>query len=486
MDLNAHTWRLFKEHPDGQAVIKLFADASDNMDELDIAFRYNTRLKRYYDNKKDRDGIQEVCYWLWQDVIDIPEHTKPTTVEEAKALYEDVVNRISDYRRTLADMTWLSFLLYYYANDFFFPYLYQYEIAPLLKVCDAFGITLPPMPKKADYAARCAYYWQLCEVMLTYRSENGLAPAELCAFLYEHARHYIEGDFTEMPEPSRAWFIGGAISDIDLKGRLWQGNPDTRKGDILVHYETTPVSAITCVWRSATDGVIDPFFHYYGEIYLRDQMAVPKITLKELKGDAYFAQHPLVRKNLQGVNGYAMSGRDFAELKRLWQSKGFDTQVLPELYAPSLPEDVLQRIEAMTGKKEKGVEELLLIPMLLTPMGLVEGRDYVRQQALQAGRAHEKYEDFAIRYRMEGDEPRADVVIEAKYHIRNTHDFYEAFGQGSSYARLLRARVMCLCDIDGLLIFKDDGGFSRDRYKKVYWQELANSDVFNEVKGMMG
>lgn len=79
----------------------------------------------------------------------------------------------------------------------------------------------------------------------------------------------------------------------------WQSNMDTKRGDILIHYETSPVSAITCLWIAQTDGVIDPFFHYYSNTYIGDRIVIPNISLKELKADIYFSNHPLVRKNFQ-------------------------------------------------------------------------------------------------------------------------------------------------------------------------------------------
>lgn len=69
-----------------------------------------------------------------------------------------------------------------------------------------------------------------------------------------------------------------------------------------------------------------------------------------MKADTYFSNHPLVRKNFQGVNGWPVTGKDYAELMRMIEAKGFDTSVLPQIYAPSLPEGIVI-------KEEKDVEK---------------------------------------------------------------------------------------------------------------------------------
>ena len=75
-------------------------------------------------------------------------------------------------------------------------------------------------------------------------------------------------------------------------------NQETKKGDILVHYETSPISAITCLWIAQVDGVIDPFTHYYSNTYISNRIAIPHITLKELREDERLLQPPAHKKEL--------------------------------------------------------------------------------------------------------------------------------------------------------------------------------------------
>lgn len=490
MKLNAFTWKMYQERNESQMVMQTFSEVAEKRNEIEIAFKYNEQLKKFYDTPQNTTWIRSFCDTLWHRFINnAPDASIPQTLEEARVEYENLVEKykeheesinpkINGYKEIHGWITWFSFMLFEYAPDFFFPYLYQYSIHHLYKVADTFEIELPPLPKKADHKGRCMFYWELCEKLYKFRIDNNLSPVELCAFLYDFAPNYITKFNSDMPEPANAWFIGGKIEDEDLENLYWQANADTKKGDILVHYETSPVSAITCVWRSATDGVIDPFFQYYGNIYLRDQILVPPITFKELKEDAHFSKFPLVRKRFQGVNGWQMGSKDYSELIRIWQSKGFDTSVLPKLYAPKLINDIDIVLE-------KDVEEKLLIPMLLTPMGLKYKIDYDRQIPLRTGHGHRVFEDFAIHLGERNGQMTARVIVEAKRFEMKSRYVAENLTQAISYASLMHSSVIVLCYKDCILIFQDDNGFDRDRYKKVYWGELEDPDVFNEVKAML-
>lgn len=203
----------------------------------------------------------------------ILEYEEPelNSLQQAKNLYEGVIStglsvegeiifKIGDYASILNCIPELSLGLYYQFKEFFFPMLFMCRFFDLNKIADIFNIEVPPIPKKSDYKARCMYYRELCEVFYKFRMENNLLPAELCAFLYDYVPNFISKEKTDIPKPAQAWFIGGKTDPKEaiLDQTFWQANPNTKKGDILVHYETSPISAITCLWIAQTDGVIDP------------------------------------------------------------------------------------------------------------------------------------------------------------------------------------------------------------------------------------
>lgn len=490
MKFNQYTWNLYKQSPNGQKSIKEFEESSNNATAMDLVFKYNPRMKLWLDNVKARTLIADFCKSMWcYNIEEFPDKERPKALEEAKEYYEDVVSRgywedgeiaipRDDFKTILNNIVWISFLMYYFSPEFYFPNIFVFRFFDLKKIADTFDIELSPIPKKPNYKARCMYYWRLCEVFYQFRTNNNLSPAELCAFLYDFAPNFISKENTEIPKPSQAWCIGGLIDPAEVYDiTFWQANPETKKGDILIHYETSPISAITCIWIAQADGVIDPFFHYYSNTYIGDKIDIPRITLKELQTNKYFSKHPLVRKKFQGVNGWPMSSEDYSELLRMIKAKGFDTDTLPKLYTPTLPKNVSIEIE-------RDVEQQLLEP-LLNSMEWYENKDFIRQLPIHAGRGHRVFPDYALHYDNKPDYERAKVLIEAKLHMKNNREVEDAFLQARSYALLLDSSVIVLCDKQCLIIYEKKDSFDRDRYKKYHWVDFENPDIFNELKNKL-
>ncbi len=485
MKFNQYTWNLYKQSTEGQKAIKEFEEAVDNYSEYEIFKKYNPDSAQFF----TKEYFLDTCNLFWACSFDGIE--SPKVFEEAKefyvtlitkGIYDDdkvaVINE-GEFQLMLSANDMLSFMLYYFAPKYFFPNLFRTRFFDLNKISDTFEIELPPIPKKSDYKSRCIYYWDLCEVFYKFRTENSLSPEELCAFLYDYAPNFISKEKTGIPQPAQAWFIGGKTDPKEaiLDQTFWQANPNTKKGDILIHYETSPISAITSLWIAQTDGVIDPFFHYYSNTYIGNKIDIPHITLKELQADEYFSMHPLIRKKFQGVNGWPMSSEDYSELLRMIRAKGFGTDTLPKLYAPALPKNV--NIEF-----EHDVEQQLLEP-LLNSMGWYENKDFIRQLPIHAGRGHRIFPDYALHYDNKPDEEKAKVLIEAKLYMKNNQEIEEAFLQARSYAHLLESSVIVLCDKQSLIVYEKKESFDRDNYKKYYWGELESPDIFNELKNKL-
>ena len=486
MEFNKFSWENYLQTDRGKTSVSDFSLLDEEPSEIRVSFKYNSQLKKFFDNAKNREYIATVLDDYWNYVIG--NKIQPQNEQEAKTIFEDVISngleidgevqiKKGDYQFSLSAITWLSWLLYQLSSDFFFPNLFQYQAYNLYQVADAFDIEIPPIPKKSDYKARCMYYWELCNVFRKFKEDNGLTPAELCAFIYDYSPNFAARRDSEMPHPSQAWFIGGKIDEGDHADKdlvFWQGNQETKKGDILVHYETSPVSAITHIWQAATDGLIDPFFHYYGNVYLTAKVETPPIKLDELKQDVHFASHPLVKKNFQGVNGWPMSSDDYLRLCDLLLSKGMDADKIPKLYAANI--SVIDNI-----KLESDVEDSLLEP-LLDSMGFKKDTDYIRRLPVKAGRGHRIIPDYALHYSNRHDEESARVLIEAKYHMKNPQEVEDAFKQARSYARLLGASVIVLCDKECLIVYECDKNFDRHHYTKFYWGEMGNPDKFLFLK----
>ena len=487
MKFNQYLWNLYKNSPDGKSAISAFSDRKEWDEEERLFEKYNPKIK-------DRFNSEMICgiledFWCYK--VSEYEGTELKSLDDAGKLYEEIIStgliieseeilRIGDYDQMLGYIPLLSMELNYLFSEYFFPYLYINEFFHLERFADYFEIELPPIPKKPDYRARCMYYWELCKAFYQFRTKNGLSPDEFSAFMYDYAPNLLtKEDNAEIPKPSAAWFIGGFLYPEDrvLNTKFWQSSPETKKGDILIHYETSPISAITCIEIAQADGVIDPLFYYYSNTYIGERIGIPHVTLKELQSDDYFSKHPLIRKKFQGVNGWPASSEDYVELLRMIKVRGFDTEILPKLYAPSLPKDII--IE-----RERDVETKLLEPLLNT-MGWHECKDFIRQLPIHAGRGHRIFPDYALHYNNKPEEERASVLIEVKLYMKSNRDIEEAFLQARSYAQLLSSSVIVLCDKICLLAYEKKDNFDRNRYKRYYWTELDNPDVYNELKNKL-
>lgn len=118
-------------------------------------------------------------------------------------------------------------------------------------------------------------------------------------------------------------------------------------------------------------------------------------------------------------------------------------------------------------------------------MGWYEHKDYIRQLPIHAGRGHRIFPDYALHYDNKPEDEKAKVLIEAKYHMKNNQEIESAFLQAFSYAKLLLSSVIVLCDKECILVYESKEGFSRSRYKKYYWEDMRNPDLYNELKNKL-
>lgn len=488
MQFSQYIWDLYKQSEEGEKAISFFSYDNVFWNDVNVIRKHHPFLKeiinkREYECEMKLFGEMAYTYKGEPRKFDFNEFSDVRKMFEEyleEGVYDGYDNEKTyliepkDYKLFLEYHVIMSFYFFAIAYDFTFPNLFIYRFFDLNKIADTFNIELPPIPKKSDYKARCMYYIDLCEVFHNFRIENDLSPNELCAFLYDFAPNFVEKGIDEIPNPTQAWFIGGIKGEFDLENAFWQSNPETKKGDILVHYETSPISAITHIWQAKTDGIKDPFFYYYANSYLTNGIEIPKITLKELKEDMHFQHHPLVRKNFQGINGWAMTNEDYNQFLRILQSKGFNTKTLPIPYVPDAPKGI-------EIKTERDVEEKLL-EFYLKKIGLTETKDYVRQLPIKAGRGCRVYPDYALYYDNTKGYEKAKILIEAKLNMKNNKETEDCFKQARSYANILESSLIVLCDKKKLLFYKKKNSFDRNNYKKIYWEELKNPDTYNVFK----
>lgn len=485
-------WDDYKDGKSGQTTIPMFEKAATLNVSLDEQMELITKfIPHYFDNwtDKEKDGFRQDLDSFYNTLTAQTTVTDlPTSIDEASDFYEALMQVIDPSFRTSLGYNMIASLnLYAMIPEYFIPNLFITNFIALQRFFDKYDLDLPETPKRSKWREHVMYYMQLCRILYQFRIDNDLSPAELCALMYDYAQRRANDESTPLPEPAQAWLIGGSSSEgeKDATYRFWQANPDTKKGDILIHYEKYPVKAITAVWRAEENGIIDPFFWGYSNTYAGHKIDVPHITLDELKADEFFKNPDspvgkLINKNFQGVNGWTVSGEDYRHLLSIWQQKGFDISKFPHLYAPELPKDIVIKLE-------KDVSNFLLRPML-NSMGWKEHEDYEPEVHFKAGRGSAKRPDFCLHITGQGEDVEAKVIFECKFYMKNSKEIEANFTQGRSYARWGNAQILVLCDKQQLIVYKrKNGSFDRNKFQTFYWKDVmgGNPDKFNELKEIL-
>lgn len=365
-------------------------------------------------------------------------------------------------------------------GDLLVPYYFKNTYNVFEKIAQEFDIPLPPLPAKKDYKGRFLFYGTICQSLQDFRHKYGLNPAELCAFLYDFAPKYIGGTASyivdDLPKAEGAYFIGGSIDDIYYTTEPdeitpWQCNPETEVGDNIVMYLTSPTSAIDSIWRSASVGFNDPFFYYYRCTYISHPVKVKNIPLNQIREDEILGSLPIVRKNMQGING---------------------VEILPSAYNRilDLAHERLKRMESMSYENDEGISrekdvENKLIKPFLKELGYSEA-DYIKQLYIRVGNDnHLLIPDFVINPVTSLGHQKADFVIEAKYTFPSRNSIEAAKIQARSYAKILSAKYSVLSSKEGIWIMSAGDDYTQC-FLQFSWEELKNEDHFHRVYDVLG
>jgi hypothetical protein len=509
--MNKNIWNLYKNSERGKEAIALFTGNKGDYLE-DKAKAIFQKHNEYFGGMEVENYFLNNCFLIIDSIdankLHIKENESPTgyfirlidnleicIVEEnskgelIRKENERPIIFQKDYKTFCAILSEISLILYFNCSHFF-PILFREQFDVFMKIFDVLEIPMPELPSKMDKRGRLLLYNDLNDRIIRFAKENNLIPSETCACIYDFALMLIEEDEntdTDLPEPTNIWLTGGSKEDYETflkepkqgEKSVWTCNENTKRGDIIVMYVRTPYSCIQSIWRADIDGVYTPFNYYNSRTQVTNGIVFPHITLSELKTDAYFSQLPIVRKNLQGVNGVQFSANDYKELQRLLKAKGFDTSVLPQLYSPNME-------QSGDLENEKDVEEKLLIP-LLNKLGYSE-TDWTRQLSQKAGRKEKAIPDFVFFPKGEIDFQNAPMIIEAKFDMSSNIERTKSYNQALSYARLMKSPVFGICDKDRLIVYKEKSGYF-DRFKPVFekhWQSINDAEIFRQLKLLIG
>ena len=501
--MNIKMWNLYKDSDNGKKVIELFnPEVEDVTKSIEDLFKYA--------KKWGSDIEPDVAnYWLYQFAVNFKGDELNCDKDKAREVYQSFMESYSitigyfneegnvkfktdknsnwikgdDYRGKASLIDLLSIYLYL-QYGFFKPLLLKRRFDIIQRNCDVLGIELPPIPRKKDYREYLLYYYDICGILNEFQDANELTDAELCACLYDFAPMLIdETEQTELPKPVNVWLTGAAgkgdFDYLDSLGKsnkynsvnIWACNERTRRGDIIVVYCNSPRSYIHSIWQANSAGIFNPFDYYHSRTTVCNGIRVPEISFNDLRSDSYFAEVPIVRRKLRGINGIELTAQDYSELLRFIEEKGGKTTELPKLFEGG-------SIDFGEIKLEKDVEEKILIPML-ERLGYTEA-DWSRQLSQKAGRTEKAIPDFVFFPRGEKHFENAPMVIEAKLDMSLITEQQKAFSQGLSYARMLRSKIMGICDKERLILYRVDNNGASDRNQPLYenhWKAIYSDEV---------
>lgn len=504
--MNTKLWNMYKGSDEGQKLLDLFNPEPEDIGfylekvfeyahdvnkelPLEVSFGHfdhifwNIHLldaNQYHISKDDitREDFEAFITELELMCLQLNEE------EDSLELSDDIYIRKDDHRAKASLMYAASLALYYY-HSFFKPMLYPNRFDVFQRKCTAIGIDLPPIPRSNNYAEYLMYYYDICVAINQFQTDNGMTDAEVCACLYGCSELFVDDDekASELPRPVNVWFTGASKEDyvelekMENSEHIWACNERTRRGDIVVIYCKSPHSFIHSIWRASSEGIFNPFDYYHCRTLVSEGIKIPQISYNELKEHPYFSNLPIIRKNLQGLNGVELTSKDYTELLKLIESKGGDISALPKLFEKSV--EVAHEL-----KIEKDVEEKLLIP-LLDKLGY-NHNDWTRQASQKAGRNLKAIPDFVFFPKGQEHFQNAPFLIEAKFDMSSIRELKNAFEQAASYSRMMQCKLMGICDKERLILYKLSSSGAWDQSKPIFenhWEVINNdADVYAELR----
>ncbi len=504
--INRYIWELYLKSG-GDKVVEAFRKNIEDAFTPEYA-SFIRDLKTVYcvskgEVKDTYEQLEDLSKRVQQNLSDIQdadifEPEKVDVQKEFEAFLRDTVSsgdsNLQSEKNIFIEFTgglaYYSSLLAFAYPGIFIPYYFFGNYNVLTIIAETFDIVMPTLPKKADYHGRTWHYLEICESLNEFKEQNGLSFYELCAFLYDFAPKYIGGIdsyiLKELPDPKSAFFIGGGGKNGDATAEddpenitWWQSNPDTRAGDMIVMYLTTPISAVSSIWRSYSIGFVDPFFYYYRCTYIGKPVKTEKVSLQDIKNDEILGKMPIVSKNMQGINGVELKPSEYNRILEVVNTGNANSDIPVLEYVTS--DGVTEETEYVN---EKEVEEKLIKP-LIKKLGYSE-TDYVKQLSVALGNHNRALiPDFVLNPRCTSGHYAADIIIEAKRSIKNEAQLEDVKIQARSYAKMLGTRYSVIASQEKVWITSSKDDYADTIFEET-WSDLLDGDKFYELRKIIG
>lgn len=496
LKINQFYWQLYKESTEGKKSIEKFEKASQvtfTTDESIALFKeFDPEWFLNVDEEETKEDYFATCF----DSVSLFHYDRSVSPRQnAENLIISCYRR--NYKAALCEIAPLSFYLYKLNPGYFIPYMFLLRYHYIRQIMEDYDLDVVEVPGKANFEKRCLYYLDICDALNKFRELNGLTGPELCAFIYDMERKSYDAAYAKESNPfPQVWMMGGGKGGKETiaKTMCWEANQETKKGDIVLFYETGITetenkSCFTGIWIAQTDGISDPLFFRYGQAIIGDEIKVKPIPFKVLNSNPKTNRLPRCGAHFCGIRGDAVSldiYKDFLDFLEQWDHSFNRNQL------PSIPEPfsyLVKYEEKGKMKPEEWVEECIIKVFLEEKMRLVYKKDYDRQVHLQMGRAKIEGEktqdgrtDFSL-FPFGHQNKCADVLIESKaIGEMDGRDLEVAFWQAESYASRQYAGLLILADGEKVILYpRKDGVFKFSLPKEedtYYWKAIfTDADV---------
>lgn len=211
--------------------------------------------------------------------------------------------------------------------------------------------------------------------------------------------------------------------------------------------------------------------NYYRCVYMSHPVKIKSLTLEKMKKDPLIKQLPIVRKNMQGINGVELYPSVYNHLVSITKAK---TLLLE--YEKTEDDDKYTC--------EKDVENKLIKP-LIEKLGYEEG-EYEQQLYIEIGN-HNKalIPDFVLLPDKTHGHISGFGIIEAKRSISSEKVLKEVFIQARSYARVLSTKYCVVASKEKIWITHRKDDFETIIFEAT-WNQLNQEDCFYELDKILG
>ena len=364
--INQFYWHLYKDSPEGKKAIEEFEKVSKPSftidDSISLLKEYDPEWFLNMDEADTKAIFNSVFNSLSNWELDSTKSARDNAGQMLSFKYG------GDYENAIGDMVGLSFFLHKKYPSFFIPYMFLLRYHYIRQILEDYDLDVIEVPGKANYKNRCLYYIDICEALARFKDDNGLSVAELCALIYDMERRKYDAAYSKENTPfPQVWLIGGSKEGREAHANTmcWQANSETKKGDILVFYETGKTetenkSCLTGFWTAQTDGILDPLFLRYGQVVIGNEIKIKPIPFSTLNNNALTKGLPRCGAHFYGIRGDAVSSKQFKDLLtflKVWDPS-FDSSQLPRIPEPY---SFLVKYEDRGKKKpEEWVEDCLV------------------------------------------------------------------------------------------------------------------------------